>query len=448
HEYDAAEYLQGIIGRESLENRIIILLNRFQEKISKKLNLAEWMALIAKMGLSGIITTNWDTLLSKITGFKQIHWPEQRGDFLAALKNNEPFVLYLHGSVDRKPLVITHQDKVAAQKKFEEYKSLLAVILSIHYLIILGYSFPDEHINEVFTFASNLAGPHSQLRIILTKQADKDKYYRDVPKVHAGSTTIEYKEYRAFKEAFIDLTAQCDPSSRLILIPKVTSIDSLYDIVALQSFEYNTTSLMRTLYTNKSSNKRLLLNMSAEFIIENNLKDARSCGLFATVLNTISEHWEANRHLLTKLNQICNKALAQEDSTLSGIIEPLSFALALKGLPSAHKKYLRTVVYDNTWRAAQIKQSHHYYGSIKTQIDAIMRHLNDTRRKGKLVEANDIVRLLTLFATEPKDVAFVVQGLLLSSLNALYAAGEKSYATRIKNEVRKIAQKRDLTAGT
>jgi hypothetical protein len=443
NEYHAADYLSRIIGRGLLEQEFVSLIHQRQEEISKT-DLIELGGIIGGMGLTGIVTTNWDTLLTKITAnFYPLVWPRDIKQLTSALRNDEPFVLYLHGNIDNRPLVITSEDCQRQAATFANSNLKSDNLFATHYLGVVGYSFPDPHIEQALKLASELAGPSTDIRVVLMKKEEAEKFRQNKPLLAQGSIVEEYKDYANFREALVDLKDRFEPSGQIALIPYHNDPIILRGIISKQTFNYGTTTEMREAYL-QSPYVSELLDFSAEYLLDSrNLRDINTCGILAVMLSVdfLNTLWKPNDSLLRALNDWCSSELSAQNTSLVGVVEPLVFALVQKGFRATHVKYLDAVITNPEWRVADTYHIGSYYEQRAiTQIGAIDRHIRD--RRG-LLRANDVTRLLNFLEIEAIESAEKnIVPLLCKSIRALHSGGEKHLAKTVKESMERILDSR------
>lgn len=441
-EYDVADVVAQLVGRPLVERQIIVLLRAEQARISASGGLHELTTLLRTVGKNGIVTTNWDTLLPRITGYQPLTWPTDAEALASAMRQGEGFVLYLHGNLDNPPLVITRSDCERQAKSFEKSLFRLETVLAVHMLTVIGSSFPDEHLNQLYIAASRIAGQNSRLRVVLMRADDARAFRRTHPSLAIGTTEVTYADYAGFLDALRDVASRCDTSARIAEIASIRPNDEgrLFEIVSAQPYNFSSSSNLRERYL-ESVDPSALLDTSAKIILSAS-RDSVTSGLLATMLSTVTDSWRADPSLLIELARFSDRALDSEPA-LIGIVEPLVFAIARHNMRQQHAKYLRTVMHDQDWRIADISRMGQYYEDTETQIRAMKRHNADQRRDG-ILRANDIVRLMNMltFVDAPVAERDIIQ-LLDASIETLRSGGQDTLAKQARAEV-DIIQKRKL----
>lgn len=132
---------------------------------------------IAKRNISGIITTNYDTILERIfDGYKTYVGQEE---LIFANLAGVGEIYKIHGSVDDpSSIVITEND----YKRFEERSAyLIAKVLSIfleYPVVFLGYSLQDKNIKDIFrVIAKSLSQEKLEIlkeRLIFVEHSNKE----------------------------------------------------------------------------------------------------------------------------------------------------------------------------------------------------------------------------------------------------------------------------------
>jgi len=155
-------------------------------------------------------------------------------------------------------------------------------------------------------------------------------------------------------------------------------------------------------------------------------------GILATLLSNNIDLWQPSPAVMTKLQDMCAKAINSDDWTQVAAIEPLAFAIAGKGHPTIHRNVLERLISSAHWRDADAVRIRQYYGTVGNEIAAIFRHWNDQFRGG-LLKANDVARLIDVLLSS-NDVLRAEPGrrsllnLLESHALVLRDAGETQLA--------------------
>ena len=449
-EYKAANELARVLGRDRLEARLIRIVREEQERVCGSAEIHRFTSLLRAVGSAGIVTTNWDTLLPKMTGYESLLWPADSTKFAGALREARPFVLYLHGNIDAPPLVITHDDCASQAKTFQENEFRFETTLAIHTLTVIGSSYPDDHLNQLYAAASRIAGHNSRLRVSLMTADGAQAFHRAHPLLAKGTGRVTYDDYSDFFEALRSVAATCDPSEKLLGLADVNpkNVPGLYEIVSLQPYSFRSVSQLQDAYLDSanSATPADLLNASADILLDaSSTRDRVTAGLLATLLSRTSDFWTPSSALLAELGKLCESIL-NDDPTMIGVVEPLVFALACHDRRDQHRKYIATVLHDQMWRVADISRIGEYYEDRLTQLKAMKRHLSDKRRGG-LLGANDIVRLLNLLRIVDHGRPFEeVTRMVQTAVSVLYAAGEDTLAKHATEERDRIVKERKASS--
>jgi hypothetical protein len=161
-------------------------------------------------------------------------------------------------------------------------------------------------------------------------------------------------------------------------------------------------------------------------------------GFITNFLSKETSSWNPSKKFLVNISNSILKILKQDNIDLCGVVEPLSFAVGVKGEYFLHKKYIETSIVSTQWRQADSQRVFEYYKNETTQTLAFLRHLEDERRIGLLLFANDVSRILEnleiAMKINPQETLIVLYTRLLNNiLNTLKELGE--------NDLIKIIQK-------
>jgi len=434
--YAAADLLSAHLGRRILENRIRKLIRTQQQSISKQLA-NSWIVPLSRIASrGGIITTNWDTLLTDITGWDALHWPHDRARFIAALKASKPFVLFLHGNVQKKyALVVTQSDRVKVAKMLERSENDLSKIMAIHDTVVLGFGFRDPHVENLFLAAERFSGDSNRL-LVFIKDSEVAGFKATHSRLARRYKAQPFPDYDALHSCVTRLASVCDPTASLLRLPDVLARADFFDIVSNQPYGFRTAERLRT----DIKKHPRMLDWSAEYLMQNKWTD-RHAGTFAVVLSGLMNRWSTTSKVEQKLDQRCRAAL--NDPAQIGVLEPVAFGLAYKRLPAHQAAFLKAVVQEPVMRRAHVQQTIEYYAEAVEQVGAIKRHMADARRNG-IMRANDTGRLLTLLECERSDVIVPVLPLLDRSVRVLEHEGEYDLAYYAKREINRIRSQRGI----
>lgn len=315
-EYNAADELAILLGsRGRLEATLIRFIREEQERVCHSVKFHPFTSLLRTVGSAGIVTTNWDTLLPIITQYEPLCWPADSTRFAGDLRDERPFVLYLHGNVDAPPLVITQDDCARQAQTFRNNELQFETTLAAHTLTIIGSSYPDDHLNQLYVAASRIAGHNSRLRVSLMTLDSVRAFRLDHPLVAKGTLQVTYDNHSDFYETLRAVASTCDPSERLLDLADLNSKDlaGLYEIVSLQSYSFSSVSDLQDAYLNPANAAKPadLLDASANILLDGSrMHDMVTPGLLATLLSRMSDFWAPSSSLLDRLESFA-KALSR-----------------------------------------------------------------------------------------------------------------------------------------
>ena len=377
HEYQAADTLCDLLGnRATLEAKTIALIRDEQARIVGRQDLHNFTSPIRGLGSSGIITTNWDMLLPAITNFKPLIWPRDIVGLTEALRLGIGFVLYLHGNIENPPLVITTRDSKQQAMTLDAARFKLDAMLAAYLMTVIGFGFPDDYINDMLSAASLIAGDSKRVRVVLYKVGDKPEFPIAHPKVASGSILQAYEAYEDFRHVLVAMAGEYDRSGEIAGIPDLNPSDTsgLFDIVSHQKYSFDSIHAIRKEF-DSSDRSMQLYESSANLILEaKDLAGNEAGGLLATLLSTAWRRWRPKPSTLDALEDLCSRTIG-DDPKMVGVFEPLVFALATHGRPRQHGNYIRTVLKNTLWRAADVSRVEDYYQSQSAQVSALARHL-------------------------------------------------------------------------
>lgn len=433
-EYDAADYLDGILGKCLLQEELVSLLSEQQEKVPNNA-LEDWANILIAMGLDGIVTTNWDILLSyMLPGFRPLIWPDDMGELSRALMDKDRFILYLHGNIERRPLIVTSDDCKQRADTFEKDGLLLGGMMASHYLIVIGYGFSDPHIGTIMELAPRIANEYCS-RFILMRKAETREFGHSYPSLERQSRLIPFRDYQKFRDAVLSLVDMCNPDLVTEGILEVRKDIDLYAIIKRQPYTSDMTSILRRRFLESSITSQLLV-FSAKFLLDNEIrKDTNACGLSATMLSVpkLRDLWQPDDTVLKALHEFAQEAIGRTDVRNVGVVEPLVFALAVKGVPDAHRQHIEAIIHNSLWGNADQQRVLDYYGTFTNEIEAIDQHIQRDPGRTGLLKANDVRRLLNILtiltpgtATEDRVVSLISR-----SIEAIREGGEQALANDV-----------------
>ena len=185
-----------------------------------------------------------------------------------------------------------------------------------------------------------------------------------------------------------------DRSAVLVEFPYVETIQKLFEIISPQTYTRTTTSSLRDLLS-LSNHPSQILDLASEVIIATWESYPNISGILSTILSNSINLWNPSPSTISKLQDLCKKAIKSNDWSQVAAVEPLAFAISGKGHPNVHRNVLDRLIGSSSWREADAARINKYYGNIGNEIAAIIRHWNDQSRNG-LLKANDTARLIDL----------------------------------------------------
>lgn len=221
-------------------------------------HLKEELALLTKLNVDGIITTNWDTLLENL-------FPEYRvfigqEELLFSNPQSIAEIYKIHGCCSKpESLVLTNEDYNAFNGKYPYLVAKLITIFVEHPVFFFGYSLGDENVREIL---GSIVGCLSEKQlekfsenIFFVKRASPDTPSRiypstmqfgsyalnlqvietsDFSEVYAGLETVKRKiparVLRTCKEQMYELVKSTAPDTKLA----VANLDDLEDQSAIE----------------------------------------------------------------------------------------------------------------------------------------------------------------------------------------------------------------------
>lgn len=126
-----------------------------QERVAKQIERSEGEPsllhrLIVNLPFTGIITTNYDLLLTKADIARNFKPAITHLNSSLRAKLRERFILHLHGHVgDPETIVITRQGYDYIELKGDKIHPFLAGVFQTRVVLFIGFGFADEHIDDV-----------------------------------------------------------------------------------------------------------------------------------------------------------------------------------------------------------------------------------------------------------------------------------------------------------
>jgi len=126
-----------------------------QERIAKQIKRAARgpstiHKLIVKLPFAGIITTNYDLLLTEADSSRNFTLPITYLNSSLRSKFREPFLLHLHGHIDDPAsIIITRQGYDDIQLKGNQVRQFLSSVFQARSVLFVGFGFADDHIDNL-----------------------------------------------------------------------------------------------------------------------------------------------------------------------------------------------------------------------------------------------------------------------------------------------------------
>ncbi|MEU2925431.1 SIR2 family protein [Streptomyces sp. NPDC007251] len=431
-EYSAADILATAIGERALRGEISAILKHEQTEIANSPGVTKWFRAIDGTDPAGVITTNWDTLLEdSCAGLHPLKWPRDDELLKHFLRRGEPFLLYIHGNIKDEDLVVTSEHRTSVENRLKLDVTLQQLLVN-HYTFVIGYGFPDVHIVKAFEKAHSYAGTGEQISYIIDRESATKKAFPP-----SGSIVGRFSDFSEFQAALNEMANLFDPSVRLLQISEARSADELRAAVSPQVYNSVTTSSLCDAIR-KNRNPEQITELAANLILDDP-ENAQTSGILSTVLSQIPELWKPDQSTLLHLDNLASREMRDDNLQLIGIIEPLSFALGMKGSYSRHRDYLCRVIDSYSWRNADEKRIRSYYGRADVRINAYERHHKDSRRTGMLL-AHDITRLVSALESGYSATEKLFPQ-LDGAIDILARFGEFTAVERMSQEVDQLKQR-------
>ncbi len=126
-----------------------------QERVAKQIERSEREPspihrLVVSLPFAGIITTNYDLLLTHADTARNFKSPITYLNSSLRSKLSERFVLHLHGHVDDpESIIITRQGYDYIELKGDRIRQFLASVFQIRSVLFIGFGFADDHIDNI-----------------------------------------------------------------------------------------------------------------------------------------------------------------------------------------------------------------------------------------------------------------------------------------------------------
>lgn len=126
-----------------------------QERVAKQIKLTEQgpsplHRLIVKLPFAGIITTNYDLLLSHADANQSFQPAMNYSNSSLRDKSNERFILHLHGHIgDPASIIVSRQGYDYMELKAGKVRQFLAGVFQYRTVLFIGFGFADHHVDDV-----------------------------------------------------------------------------------------------------------------------------------------------------------------------------------------------------------------------------------------------------------------------------------------------------------
>lgn len=457
--YEVADALVNNCGPGRVQNALIKKLRAKQNAIlaSQGKQISEYALNLIRMRISGIITTNWDTLATEVSrgSFTPLVWPKQKRELIKCLQEKKPFLLYLHGNIENPPLVVTR--KQAEQRAEDVAEYLTSQVVALHKVIVIGYGFPDLYIRNLVRQAAKLAGSSEEV-LILARPCDiaklKELEEEEPIPVDPRSYSFAFKGFPEFPEMFRRLAESFDIGTNLLLLDEVNTLDDIRNLALFGEYTAEVRIRLHEAFKDQGSEETArLLNLCAKYLIgisagaAANNQDRTIAGLLASLLVTLNQNWRPHPTELDKLAKICLKLLSDGDRELVGVLDPLTFALgqqafrrskhepSLARLTEAQSEHLKLLINNQEWREADSERMFRYYEGIDKYVRGLLRHKKEENFRNGLLKANDVTRLTELL--EKQQIAH--RGIInrLKSLRPYYLNALSNEAPSLEQVMKK-----------
>lgn len=143
-----ADFLSSEVGEKNLKLEIV-------EIIREKTNTPSYLhEKIVKLNFKGIVTTNYDLLLTKADkdGYFSPPFTNKNSTLISLTHSkNPPFIFHLHGNIqDSESIVLTlnSYNEITSDKSI---RHALATLFASNNVLFIGFGFDDNHIREFLT---------------------------------------------------------------------------------------------------------------------------------------------------------------------------------------------------------------------------------------------------------------------------------------------------------
>lgn len=442
NEYIFTDYLTSRINKARVADGIIRILNARQDAVPLSL-IHEFAIAFESMGAKWIVTTNWDTMLERITGFPGVCL--QSSDIQSSasqisrmLRSQQPFVLHLHGSIVDPPPAFTLSDIKTIDKSLREFGIYFPALFAIYEVVVLGYSFPDPYIEEILNFATTIAG--GDILNIVSRSASAGKLQVNHPGVFNHALLHEYRTHEDFKDSLYDVARLLSQDRALSLILSARDSAQFIDIIERHPYNYSTTAALRELLLIRPDSSRIL-KWSSDYICDTEgIADPKAASICAVLLASGAPSWQPGAVEITSLRSIADAAMGEGNVDLVGLAGPLAVAVGKQGADDTMKRFIHLSAEDLEWRIHDFRTNHRYYGSGEAFVAAAVRHRNDPSRSGYLI-ANDIIRMLDLIRVSGEEEVHRTLGVLITdSIRMVERRGDRALSDLVFQEYEQVTR--------
>lgn len=199
--WDSINYLKKALGIEDEKFK-----NSVAEEIEEKEDLncpngGEWPDNnywdMAKMDIPLFMTTNYDTIFSKVLNGKCQHVDflkseKALSEYLGSNSVNNKEIIYLHGCVDRPSSIVISGDDVKKMYESDRWKTGLSSVLTSHKVLFLGVSFDDEYLMQFLKEVKTVAG--NPIYSFSIGESDKKDFPHEEIFIHKENIVQEIRE--------------------------------------------------------------------------------------------------------------------------------------------------------------------------------------------------------------------------------------------------------------
>ncbi len=152
---------------------------------------------MAKMDIPLLMTTNYDTIFSKVLNGKCQHVDflkseKPLAEYLGNNSANNKVIIYLHGCVDCPSSIVISGDDVKKMYESDRWKTGLSSVLASHKVLFLGVSFDDEYLMQFLKEVKTLAG--NPIYSFSIGESDKKNFPHEEIFIHKENIVQEIRE--------------------------------------------------------------------------------------------------------------------------------------------------------------------------------------------------------------------------------------------------------------